>query len=217
MNDRTFPSSMQLSLQNGLVPPGNMGSNHPAEESTLDLVEYWRSITKRKWSIFGLVLLTTLIAILVVHAIQPIFRSTVTILIEQSKAKVVSIEEVYNSIGTNREYFQTQIEIIKSRELARKVVEKLNLSAHPEFAIRAKSGLLASFLPDALLSEQASLSNEEQLKLVVRKFSTKLQVQPVRNSQLVQISFVSTDKALAASVPNVLADMAHWADGRVTR
>ena len=100
---------MQGPLANG------MGMGVPQNEGeTLDLVEYWRSITKRKWSILGLVVLAALITTLVVYSMRPLYRSTTVVMIEQNKAKVVSIEEVYNAMGGgNREYYQTQVEIIK--------------------------------------------------------------------------------------------------------
>ncbi len=61
---------------------------------------------------------------------RPLYRSTATLLIEQGKAKIVSIEEVYSQGLMQREYYQTQVEILKSDELARKVVRKLE-ARHP--------------------------------------------------------------------------------------
>ena len=209
MNDRTF-NDRQLPLPGAM--PGHMGGfdlNNQSEGETLDLVEYWRSITKRKWSILGLVFLVALITTLVVFSLRPMFRSTTTVMIEQNKAKVVSIEEVYNAMGGgNREYYQTQVEIIKSRELARKVVEKLKLTTHPDYDPRqTQSDGVKAWLPMNWFRTAEPLDDERVLKSVVREFMTDLQVQPVRNSQLVQISFTSYDKELAAKVPNTLADV----------
>lgn len=208
MNDRIFAERAPLNLT---AMPGTLGVgalNAPSGEETLDLVEYWRSISKRKWSIFGLVVLVALITTLVVFSLKPQYRSTTTLMIEQSKAKVVSIEEVYNSMGGNREYYQTQVEIIKSRELARKVVEKLKLTEHPDYDPRkATDDGLKKWLPMNWFKTPTPLSDEAILKKVIRDFSADLQVQPVRNSQLVQISFTAYDKEIAAQVPNALADI----------
>src|SRR5450759_4394933 len=122
MNDLTIAERL-----NQMIQP-------QAQPEVLDLVEYWRSISKRKWGNLALTLLIGVLAILVVFSIRPTYRSTTTLLIEQGKNKVVSIEEVYNNLGgANREYYQTQVEIIKSRELAERVVLKLNLAKHPDF------------------------------------------------------------------------------------
>ncbi len=189
---------------------GAMGLAHPEPEGeTLDLVEYWRSITKRKWSILGLVALVALITTLIVFSLKPLYRATATVMIEQSKSKVVSIEEVYNSMGGgNREYYQTQVEIIKSRELARKVVERLKLTTHPEYDPRqATNDGMKAWLPMNWFKSNEPMTEEQVQKNVIRGFINGLQVQPVRNSQLVQISFTANDKELAALVPNTLADV----------
>ncbi len=169
MNDRTFIE--RLPLPGAAV--GSLGVGQAQTEGeTLDLVEYWRSITKRKWSILGLVALVALIATLVVYSMRPQYRSTATLMIEQSKAKVVSIEEVYNAMGGgNREYYQTQVEIIKSRELARKVVERLKLTTHPEYDPRqASNDGVKAWLPMNWFKSDAP-SNEEQIqKSVIRAF-----------------------------------------------
>src|SRR5207248_5444900 len=85
-------------------------------EETLDLIEYWRAIAKRRWSILGLTILVAILALLIVNNMRPTFRSTAVLLIEQTKSKVVSIEEVYSQGSTQREYYQTQVEILKSEE-----------------------------------------------------------------------------------------------------
>ncbi|MGP1677973.1 MAG: Wzz/FepE/Etk N-terminal domain-containing protein, partial [Burkholderiales bacterium] len=82
----------------------------PERGESFDLLEYWRTVTKHKWAILGLALAIALLTLLVVSSIKPTYRSTVTLLIEAGKNKVVSIEEVYAGMSGNREYFQTQAE-----------------------------------------------------------------------------------------------------------
>src|SRR5688572_11550283 len=121
-----------LTLQERLHPaadPFNAGQ----PEQVLDIVEYWRAVAKRRWSILALTFLVAVLTTLVVFAIRPTYRASATLLIEQGKARVVSIEEVYNQGMANREYFQTQVEILKSEELARKTVRKLGLTSHPDY------------------------------------------------------------------------------------
>lgn len=202
MNDRTFS-------ERNVAPLLGMAQAQPsADAETLDLVEYWRSITKRKWSILGLVILVALLTVLVVYSLRPTYRSTATLMIEQGKSKVVSIEEVYSGVGANREYYQTQVEILKSQELARKVVERLKLTTHPDFDPRQAEDAERDFwLPMDLFKSKVPATEEEIAKRVLLRFSNNLQVQPVRNSQLVQVSFTAHDKELAAKVPNTLAEV----------
>jgi capsular exopolysaccharide synthesis family protein len=199
MNDLTLQERLQ-----GVESSANTPAPGP---ETLDIVEYWRAIAKRRWAILGITLLIAVLSTLVVYSIRPTYRATATLLIEQGKTKVVSIEEVYNQgLTGNREYFQTQAEILKSDELARKVVQKLKLTSHPDYDPRqAPAGPLSKLL--APFHEPSPQSDEEILKKVVQKFKKDLQIQLVRNSQLAQITFTAYDKNLAASVPNTLADV----------
>jgi polysaccharide biosynthesis transport protein len=197
MNDLTLQERLQPSAE---PLPGS------APEQTLDVVEYWRAVAKRRWSIFALTLLVAVLATLVVYSIRPTFRSTATLLIEQGKARVVSIEDVYNQGMPNREYFQTQVEILKSEELARKTVRKLNLLTHPDYDPR-QAVRTAIWLPTDMFRDDKPRSEDDILKAVVKNFRANLQIQLVRNSQLAQISFVSPDRELAANVPNMLAEL----------
>ena len=177
----------------------------PAPADALDIVEYWRAIAKRRWSILGLTILVAILAALVVSTMRPEYRGTTTLLIEQGKSKVVSIEEVYSQGLIQREYYQTQVEILKSDELARKVVQKLNLASHPDYDIRrGDPGWLARFLPGG--RPRAQPTEEDAVKAAVGRFKHDLSVQLVRNSQLVRISFSAWDRELAAKVPNALAE-----------
>jgi capsular exopolysaccharide synthesis family protein len=206
MNDRTL-SDPGVQRLFGMAQPQALQS-----EETLDLVEYWRSITKRKWSILGLVFLVATLTTLVVFSLRPSYRSTTTVMIEQGKSKVVSIEEVYAGIGGNREYYQTQVEIIKSRELARKTVERLKLTTHPDYDPRQQEETFSLGTLTGWFKANETPSEEAITKRVVNRFMKDLQVQSVRNSQLAQISFTAYDKELAAKVPNTLAEIYIEAD-----
>jgi polysaccharide biosynthesis transport protein len=197
MNDLT----LQERLQAVDALPAAGGSD------TLDIVEYWRAISKRRWSILGLTVVVAVLAALIVSAMRPVYRAATTLLIEQGKSKVVSIEEVYSQGIIQREYYQTQVEILKSDELARKVVRKLKLTTHPEYDPRQQEPpWYARFLAFAAPGDRGARSEDNILKDVVASFRGDLQIQLVRNSQLVQIGFSSHDPRLAAAVPNALAD-----------
>ena len=183
---------------------------------SFDLLEYWRSITKHKWAILGLALAIALLTALVVSSIKPTYRSTVTLLIEAGKNKVVSIEEVYAGMSGNREYFQTQAEILKSRELAEKVVAKLKLDTDPEFDPRQQEPpYWKKWLASAgITSDRFGFGETESTapgeaaipKGVVGAVQKRLQIEPVRLSQLIRVSFEAHDPELAAKVANAFAE-----------
>jgi polysaccharide biosynthesis transport protein len=174
----------------------------------LDVLEYWRAISKRRWSIVSLAVLVAILTALVAFSIRPTYRSTATLLIEPGKTKVLSIEEVYSKGLTDRDHYYTQVEILKSDELARRVIEKLKLDKHPDYDPRiAPPGWRETLIPAALRPEKKPLTDDDVVKLVVKQFKQDLQVNLIRNSQLAQISFIAHDKGLSATVPNTLAEI----------
>ena len=179
------------------------------KEERFEALEYWLSITRRKWSVIGLAVVITLLTAVIVYSIKPVYRSTATLLIETGKAKVVSVEEVYGGVSANREFFQTQAEIIRSRDLARKVVAKLELTKHPEFDPRqAEPSRWQKWLTPLGLDEpqRNEISEETAEKAVTGRFLRQLSVEPVRSSQLIRVSFESVDKVFAARVANAVAE-----------
>ena len=104
------------------------------DELNIDIQHYIRTLRKYKWQIVGLTALITGLAVFYAMTATPIYRATATLLIESKKANIVSIEEIYGFDGANEEYYQTQFELLKSRALAEKVIERLDLANNPDFA-----------------------------------------------------------------------------------
>lgn len=179
-------------------------------DAEIDLLEYWRSISKRKWAIALFALAVALLAGVIVFSMTPVYRATTTVLIEANKSKVVSIEDVYSGMSQNREYFQTQAEIIKSREVAMKAIKAMRLWDNPEFDPRIKeAGSLQKMLITLGLvqePEPIEWDDSNMAEAVYRQFSALMSVESVRQSQLAKISFESNSPALAARAANVLAN-----------
>ncbi len=105
-----------------------------AHEETPEYIAYWRAIMLRKWSILALAMLVAVITAVDVSRMVPVYRSSATLLIETDTTKLVPIGDGSGGIGAYyREYFQTQAEVLKSRDVAQRVVTKLKLAEHPEF------------------------------------------------------------------------------------
>ena len=184
---------------------------HDADRLAEQLRFWRRSISKHKWSALGLASAIALLTTLIVFVIQPTYRSTATLMLESNKSKVVSIEEVYSSMSSNREYYQTQAEILKSEELARRIVTKMNLVNHPAMDPRQQqdSGLsLKKLVPASWLGEDEGdkFTPAKLQAAVIGRFKKELTIELVRNSQLIRISYESHDKEFAANAANWVAD-----------
>ena len=184
------------------------------EIEQLDLIRYWRAIARNKWRIVALVVLVGLIATLYAYSLTPVYRSTATLMVEGSRTKGVSVEDLVTYTGSTRDYYLTQFEIIRSREFAERLVRIMALAKHPEFAANPPSKpWYSKLLPDsgstAPVTTETSPAAEDG---VIDSVMARTSLQPVRNTQLVRVSFDSTDPELAARVPNTLATIYIVAD-----
>ena len=185
-------------------------------EDIIDLRAYLAIINKNKWRIGILAFVVSLFTAVVSLNITPVYKATSTLLIEADQAKAVSFEEVYGLDSNRKEYYLTQFEILKSRKIALAVVEQLDLKNHPDFIgkpsfVREIINDIKSALPFVPKKKIVSVSKEEDdtraLHSLVRTFSSRLFISPVRKTQLVNISFESSDPSLAALVANTIGEV----------
>ncbi len=173
-----------------------------------NLQDYLRILLRFKWGIVALMLAGGLIAILRAHSETPIYQSSALMLIERQAARFVSIEEVYraNQGYDFGEYYQTQYEILRSRPLAERVVDRLGT---PAFAPRAKADTGFSWrklIPgqSEVLSPAAAPADVDR-GFAVATVQGNLTIVPVRNSQLVRIQIRNADPEFAATLANAHA------------
>ncbi|MEF1292106.1 Wzz/FepE/Etk N-terminal domain-containing protein, partial [Vibrio sp. M260118] len=108
-------------------------STHISLEQLIDLGYYFHLIKKRWFAISVFTLLCTAIAALIALSITPVYRATSTLLIESTQKNAISIEEVVGIDTRAAEYYLTQFEILKSNQVAQRVINKLQLSQVAEF------------------------------------------------------------------------------------
>ncbi|MBK7656341.1 MAG: hypothetical protein IPJ18_16095 [Betaproteobacteria bacterium] len=215
-------------MQNSAVmsPGGTSSQENPqhivSDEYRLALLEYWRIIRRRKWAILGFALVIGMLALAISMAMTPVYRSTVTLMMEEGKTSVVKIEDVM-AVTKNRDYFNTQTEIIKSRDVALRTIKRLQLWKQPEFDPRAPPKIMGlekfgiekiEFLEDMGLVKppKKDWTEEELAHAVLGRFSKQLTVTPGRLNLIVSVSFEAGDPDLAAQVVNTIADQYIFAD-----
>lgn len=175
---------------------------------------------------FIIVLVTTLIGTLLS---EPVYKATAKLEISIENPKFVNFDQVVELETTSEEFYETQYLLLKSSTLAKKVVEKLNLEEHPEFNSGKKKPSLLSRITSGftniigsgvsgfknLIVRPSETENEEfneefyrtnKENNIARAFLGGVEISPVGNSRLVDISYESHDRKLAADAVNTLAD-----------
>jgi succinoglycan biosynthesis transport protein ExoP len=118
--------------------------------------------------------------------------------------------------GTSRDYYLTQYEIIKSREFAERLVRVMGLVRHPAFDPRQRPpAWYQKWLPGGSTPAPSTapvLSDKDVEDGVVAQVLAGTSLRPVRNTQIVNLSFDSPDPQIAERVPNTLATIYIVAD-----
>ncbi|HEY9210542.1 MAG TPA: polysaccharide biosynthesis tyrosine autokinase [Methylotenera sp.] len=183
------------------------------DDDVLDLREYWRIIVKRKWTVIGFFVIVLVAVATATMLMTPIYRATSVLQIEREAAKVVEFKDAAQTeTAGDRDFYQTQYELLKSRTLAERVVEKIRPALEREYGAEkvspsAKDDADASDKMALVDQEAALLKDEEKVKReLVAVVMNGLTIEPVRNSRLVKLNFDSPDPVLAAGVTNAVAE-----------
>ncbi|ETJ48323.1 GumC family protein [Pseudoalteromonas agarivorans] len=185
-------------------------------EDVIDLGTYINVIKRAKWRIFSFAVVVTLLTIMVALTLIPKYVATATLLIEAEQAKAVSFQEIYGLDSNKKEYYQTQFEVIKSDSIAREVITKLDLRTHQDFI--SKPSVINEF--KTFIKDQFPFLNKKEPKVfsperqaeremlgLLAMFKSRLSVSPIKNTQLVRVSFESSDPHLAARVANTVGEV----------
>ena len=168
----------------------------PPEEE-VHLAEYWAVVVKRR-RLIGLCVAVALLVGALVSLISPsTYKATTTLDIEKEKASAMDISSSPSAyVGYDPEFLPTQTKLMRSREVAQRVVERLNLVQNEELNPPRKG----------FFGSDAPASGKDVVPRIATNIQREVQVVPVRGTNLVELSFVAKSPQLAADVANAVAD-----------
>jgi len=173
----------------------------------VDIREYWHIIKKRRWTIYTVVIILVITVTIGSFIAKQTYKATAALQIERENPKVLSFEEIFAIDASQQDFYQTQYKLIQSRSLARRVIKKMNLTSHPEFSPENKGGILGR-IRNIFRSDKGEKSEKmaDPYTGIINTFLKKLEVEPIRNSRLAEISFLSHNPRLSAEVINAVAE-----------
>jgi len=186
------------------------------EVDSIDLLDYWRVIVKRRWIIMVVMLSVTALTAIGTWGASPIYRATTKIQIDPDLMNILPFKEAMGSgsyYAESQEYLQTQFKVLASNTLADRVIRALHLESNAFFLPEAsteKQGGFMGWMRSLILSRKDESAGRDQPKGLYSKYTkafiSSLTIAPIRNSRLVEVSFDSRDPKLSAMVVNTLAD-----------
>jgi len=187
------------------------------------LSDYIAIIKKRK----GVVIIFSFALISIValfsYMSTPVYKATAQIIISKDISVPLAAGNMLDRDTRNDTFYQTQVNLLRSRGLALKVIEDLKL--WEEFYRRpAGKGVLSDILPEPLsppgeggpstvsapdetadAQKPRSIPAGPEMSRIIDWYLGNLRIQPFRNSQLANISFLAPSPETAARVANAHA------------
>ncbi len=149
-----------------------------------DIGELLRILLKRKWLIVGSACIGVAVALAVTMSATRIYRASVTLDINTSQIEIMGNERQVQPRPRNEDSFlQTQYGLIKSRSLAARVAQMLNLADDPAFVSQR-------------------MPRERRELVATSKVMQGLELQPVRGSHLVKLFYDDVDPDRATRIAN---------------
>ena len=162
-------------------------------EKERTLREYIDILLRRKWWVIGTFLTIVCLAALYTFTRHNIYRSQATIQITNDNPG----SQLSGNVGMmgwfeSQNFQETQYKILESRSLALRVIKALKLDETPDFAI--------------LKEGTEGLSKTEIDDLMAEVFLSKLTIEPVEETYLVNVAYDSDNKLTSKKVIDTLAD-----------
>ena len=196
--------------QNALERVNHAAGAYPVEdrEAVPDLLEYWRVIQKRYPTVLVALLVVLMIGLFATFRGKPVYEARALIEIQKENPDVPTLQELFQIEGVSDAYIETQNRILKSENLARRVITQLGLEKLPEFTRRSGSWQIAREKPAPEPIQAGfgmSLAADKAVpEEVLKNFEERLTVEPVKRSRLIEVTFESNDPNTAAQVVNTL-------------
>jgi uncharacterized protein involved in exopolysaccharide biosynthesis len=180
-----------------------------ARDGVIDLGTIARALLTKKHKILVPTLAALLVAALTVNLIPAEYKSAASVILEPQESSFTrpTVDQPSSDqLALDDQTVQSNVQLLKSRDLAQQVVTKLSLVGNPEFdplatGIGPVKRLLMAI---GLIGDPFEKSPEDR---VLDNYFEALSVYPVEKSRAIAIEFASRDPELAAKAANLTADL----------
>lgn len=168
--------------------PSSIAFGSGQERQTLFDIARIGAALRRRWPLF--LVTTLLVTAAVVGAtllIKPVWTATTQIKIEPNRRSATDFQAAANGQPPDQALVDTEVGLMRSRDVGRAVVDRLDLTADPEFAKNVRTGEPAREIATTTLLDRTDVGRLDA-------------------TYLVNLSVRSKDPAKAARIANALAE-----------
>lgn len=174
------------------------------------------SALRRRWRLVATVTTGAVgLAILVAVLLPNRYEAAATIQLDPRKKNISNIEGVVSDFTVDTVAIESETEVIRSRHIILKVIDKLDLRNDPEFTtpplwkrvVDRVTSMSANALEKAIELPAAVDPAKPRRDELAYQFAQQLEVRRVRNTLLIEIKFTSHSAEKAARIANTIAEI----------
>jgi succinoglycan biosynthesis transport protein ExoP len=196
-----------LQTNRALVAPGQAIDTRNVKTPLEMLFSFLRILRRQYPLILFVALLVAAAAAVYLFTTPPSFTGTAKLIIDTRKVQLFQQQSVLGDIPIDSSSVDSQVEILKSENIALAVIKELRLTEDPEF-VNPRAGFIGAiigFIPSLFASERA-VSEFDLTRTATATFGQRLTVKRVGFTYVIDINFRSYNAERAAQIANAVAD-----------
>ncbi|MCF8111917.1 MAG: hypothetical protein K9J85_10565 [Desulfobacteraceae bacterium] len=207
----------------GGLPAAEYREGIPDTEEEIHLRDYIDVVLRRKWLVVGVLFLTFVSTLIFSLAAEKLYKASGTIEVTPGGERVTKFEEVVEQRIRTEEFLNTQVNLLKSKALAERVINELDLGEHPVIKGEEDQGpglvgrvkdFIKLLIPEGEEKqglEGMPMDEIMEERKVMNFFRENLEVSPSRDSMIINVAFISPDRELSRVVTNeVMEQYVDW-------
>lgn len=207
-----------------------MGAGYKNSSNGSSLRDFLTVFWRRKWVLAGMTGSLMLITWIYIQQITPIYKAEATLIVETRRTRVVNIDEVLGGLnGRMQQVIRGEEQVLKSRNLAVRVIKDLRLETNPDFNTKLRPpkppSVLAQlnprrYIPDSWINllrfggDPAKRNKVDPVAMevdgvpvrLVQRLQSRLGVKRVEFSPAIIVTYRSASPELAKLVANGISN-----------
>ncbi len=175
--------------------------------SIRDLLE---TIWRRKYILLGTIAGLTFLTAVVLQRVTPRYTANAELLIETRGRNITNLDSVIAGLAVDNEAIISEIQVIRSRNLAQRLITKLGLDKDSEFNPALREEVKEDDKKNViLLGGMATEEYQQQIEWsrLMASFLDKLNVHQISTSRVIAIEFSAKNPVIATRVVNTLMEL----------
>ena len=192
--------------------------NQRISDGEIDLMKLAASLWRGKWTVLAFVLLCVCVADFYVrHVAVPLYPATAKIALKEHQPEKIltDIESLMSNGPITDSGINTELEVLRSRDLVGKLVDSLGLTNQPAFNPLLREPRLSSQIRTQLFTlfgvasekPKTPRSPEEVRSIVINSVLNTMAFSNTKNTRVINISVTTTEAALSALMANKMATL----------